>query len=126
MWTYCILGILAIILMVISFRWYNLLLSFFGALGWLALWAYNLANPPTGVVVGSFVHTILIYTYIGLAIVSMLVYFRNRGQSNGSFNAGSEKEGLRIISNVPRSRGVMDLSVDEYKQLLKAKRQSRK
>jgi hypothetical protein len=126
MWTFCILGILAIILMVISFRWYNILLSLFGAIAWMGLWAYNLNNHPTGIVIGSFVHQILTYMFIGLAIVTMLLYFRSRGQAAGTFNSGSDKEGLPIISNQIQSRGVMGLDDMEYKAYIHARANRRK
>ena len=77
--------LLALALTVISLKWYNILLSLLAAISWLCLWRYNLTNPPSNVAIGSTTQEWLTYLFIGMAIVTMLIYFgrRNRNATNG-------------------------------------------
>jgi hypothetical protein len=126
MLTFAFIGVLALVLTIISFRWYNLLLSFVACLAWLALWAYNLSYPMTGVTSNSFIGDAINFLLVLLAIVTMLIYFRNRGKAAGSFNASSSDEGVRPQLSNSQTRNLMDLDTNEYKAYLKARRTNRK
>ena len=121
--TFSILIVLALVLTVISLRWYNLLLSFVACMAWVSLWAYNLSNPPTGITQGSFVHEVLVYSFIVMAIGVMLLYFRNRGEAKNMLNANTDKEGVPPKSEQefePR-KSIMNTSVSEYRQNLRGR-----
>lgn len=114
--------IASIVFTVLSFRYYNLLLSFFAMLFWTALWAFNLNNHPTAIQDGTLVYDILTYTFIGMAILVMLTYFRNRGKAKGMFNTNTDKEGVAPdADNTLRNRGIMELKDSEYKQYIRLK-----
>jgi hypothetical protein len=126
MWTFSILGIIAVIFTIISLRYYNLLFSFVAMLSWIGLWAYNLNYPLTNIVRGSFIHEVMTYSFIIMAVVVMLVYFRNRGQAQGMFNANTDKEGVKNINNSVQSRGLMELDTNEYRRLMRERINSRR
>lgn len=119
--------IVSIIFTVLSFRYYSLLLSFFAMLFWIALWAFNLDNHPTIITPNTLVFDILTYTFIGMAILVMLTYFRNRGKAKGMFNTNTENEGVAPDADTTlRGRGMMDLSNSEYKQYIRLKMRSKR
>jgi hypothetical protein len=113
--------IFALAATVISLRYYNLLLSMVGMLAWLILWGYNLNNPLSGIVQGSFVHELMTYAFMIMAIVTMLVFFRTRGK-----NATTSSNGIDAVYQdnsrpVPLSKGMMDKSLDEYRQYIRTR-----
>jgi hypothetical protein len=126
MWTFSILGIAAVVFTVISLRYYNLLFSFVAMISWVGLWAYNLNYPLTNITQGSFVHEVMTYSFIIMAVVVMLLYFRNRGQAQGMFNANTEKEGAKNTNNSTPSRGLMELDTNEYRKLMRERIRNRR
>ena len=119
--TWSTLLVVAIAFSIISLKWYNLIFSFVAMLGWIALWAYNMDNPPVGIVQGSFVHEVLMYSFILMAIVIMLLYFRTRVKSIPNARNGIDTENLptetKVSANMPK--GLMDLSTEEYRKAIK-------
>lgn len=90
--TFWILLAVAGFLTWLSLKKYNLLFSLCGSMGWLAVWAYNLSHPPTGVTTGTFLHDLLTYTFILMAIAVMFIYFGNRGRiSSGTVRTAREQ-----------------------------------
>lgn len=86
-------------------------------LGWIGLWAYNLNSPPSGITQGSFVHEVLTYSFILMAIAIMILYLRN--MKNGSWdNGGKDKSSS---STGKPTRGLMDLSSEEYRTYVRSK-----
>ncbi len=112
--TFWILLVIAVTLSFLSLRYYNLLFSLCAALGWLAIWMYNLNNPPAGITIGTSLHDLLTYTFIVMAIAIMLTYFMRGnkvlgGKSRSSFEAQDNAR------RMPENRGLMDMSQEEYR-----------
>lgn len=119
--------VFALVLSIMSLRWRNLFFSFGGALGWLALWAYNNNYPPTNVTQGSFVHEVLMYGSIIMAIGVMVMYFQNRQRGYTGY-AMTKNEELQLGErNKKPARGLMELNSTEYRAYIKARmRQQRR
>ncbi len=123
--TFWIILVFAIVLSVMSLRWRNLLFSFGGALGWIALWAYNNNYPPVNVAQGSFVHEILVYGSIIMAIGVMIMYFNNRQRGYTGYTMTKKEESEAEGRRTPK-RGLMDLNNTEYRQVIRARMQGRR
>ena len=117
--------LIALVMSIVSLRWYNLLFSFVAMLMWIALWAYNLNNPIGGITKGSFVHEILSYGFIIMAIVIMLVYFRGRGKDSKNIVLGNNNNETSEESTEKPSTGIMGMSPDEYRAYMRGKLRSR-
>ena len=116
--TFWILLVIALVLTYVSMRWRNLFYTFGAVLGWLALWVYNQTYPPTNIVVGSFIHEVMYYAFIVMAIGVFLVYLgnRSRGYTGYPMTKGEEAElDTKRMSSRP-ARGLLDLSEAEYKR----------
>ncbi len=121
--TYWIILVMALALSLISLRYRNILFALGGTLGWIALWAYHQSNPPAGVSVGSFVHEVMYYAFIVMAIAVMFVYFKNRDRGYTGYPTTKSEEvelDQRRISRRP-ARGLMDLSPTEYRAVIRSK-----
>ena len=112
--TFWILLVLAGFLTILSMRYYNILFSFGGMLGWIAVWVYNLNSPPTGITVGTFLHDVLTYTFIIMAIAVMYIYFRNRGKQK----AGLSVEDGKIVASKSSEEPEMDENI-AYRQTVR-------
>jgi len=87
---------------IVSFRWYNILLSLFGAVSWLMCWRFIAGSAPTwtsDATTNSTITEWAIYLTIGMAIVTMLVYF---GRRNRALNGASGTNGIE--SWLPQQR----------------------
>jgi magnesium-transporting ATPase (P-type) len=115
--TFWILLAIAGFLTFISLKFYNLLFSFVACLAWIGIWAYNLSYPPTNITAGTFVHEVLTYVFIILAITVMLLYFRTRSKNLSNSRNGIDIETITADknSNRPISKGMMDMSAEEYR-----------
>lgn len=122
--TFWIILVFALVLSIISLKYRNLFFSFAGALGWFGLWAYNNSNPPINVTRGSFVHEVLMYGSLIMAIGVMFMYYRNRQRGYTGYET-TKKEETEIASRRP-ARGLMDISTAEYKQLIHSKMHRRR
>jgi len=108
--------VLAAILFFASLRYYNILLSLFASVAWLVLWRYNLTNPPSGI--DQTGKEWLTYIFIGMAMVTMLIYFIRRYRiGQGAYRNG----GRSFDSGIPEpplsnnSSGLMDEGIDSYR-----------
>lgn len=123
--TFWILLAIAAFLTFLSLKHYNLLFSLGGSLGWLTLWMYNLNYPPTNITIGSTLHEFLIYTFIIMAIATILIYFRSGrrvAQERGGVEDGDSSGGRPY-----GGRGLMNLTEDEYRsKVRRATRKSRR
>lgn len=116
--TFWILLATAGFLTVMSLRHYYLMLSFSAALGWIALWMYNLNYPPTNITIGSTLHEVLVYTFIMMAIATMYMYFRNRGRTSaGTSGSGGGESG----ASPPSAPSLMDMSPEQYKAYIRSR-----
>jgi hypothetical protein len=121
--TYSILLVVALALSLVSLKYRNILFALGGILGWIGLWAYHKDNPPAGIIEGTFIHEVLMYAYIAMAIATFIMWLRNRnrGYTGYPLSRGEQDEQeRRIISNRP-TRGLMDLSTSEYRSVMRAK-----
>jgi hypothetical protein len=123
--TFWIILVFAIALSIISLRYRNLFFSLGGTLGWLGLWAYNNINPPTGVTRGSFVHEVLMYGSIIMAIGVMIMYLRNRQRGYTGYVMTKKEETEAEGQRIPR-RGLMDLSPEEYQRYIRNRMRRRR
>jgi uncharacterized membrane protein len=114
------LFIAGIVFTIISFKYYNLLLSFVGMIVWLALWTFNLDNHPTAIVDGTFTYEALYYVFIIMAIVTMLLYFRSRSKRTNMPN-GIDAEYQDTSKPTIQSARLMDKSLDEYRQYIRTR-----
>lgn len=89
-------------------------------MGWIALWAYNNNYPPFNVAQGSFVHEILMYGSIIMAIGVMIMYFQNRQRGYTGFPM-TKKEEKEFEENMKPKRNLTDLSPDEYKSYIRSR-----
>ncbi len=88
--------------------------------------AFNASNPPTSITTNSFVFDVLNYVFVCLGLVTMLLYFRRRGQASTNFNASTEKEGTPFENKEKEVRGLMTLNESEYKVYLAQRRAARR
>ncbi len=112
--TFWILLAIAGFLTLLSLKHYNIIFSFAGTLGWMAVWGYNLDHPPSNVVVGTFVYDLLYYTFIIVAIAVMLIYFRNRSRQTSGSGGGNVERGETSVRAI-REGGAMSESAEEYR-----------
>ncbi len=122
--TFWIILVFALVLSIISLKYRNLFFSFAGALGWFGLWAYNNSYPPTNVVRGSFVHEVLMYGSLVMAIGVMFTYFRNRQRGYTGYDVTAKEKNEIESRRTPR--GLMDLSPSEYQQHIRARMHRRR
>jgi large-conductance mechanosensitive channel len=119
--TFWILLVIAIVISLVSFKWFNVLISVCAAIAWLVLMAYNLTNPPTGITAGTFIHEGLTLIFIGMAIAILLIGVRNRNSlSENNFNRTQEENEENNRERV-QSRSIMDYSNAEYKAYLRGR-----
>ena len=121
--TFWILLVIAGGLTYISMRWRNLFYTLGAVLGWLSLWVYNQNYPPTNIVVGSFIHEVMYYAFIVMAIGVFLVYLGNRRRGYTGFPMTKHEESEieeRSTRNRP-TRGLMDLPPDQYKAYIRSR-----
>ena len=127
--TYCILLAIAIILTIVSLRWRNILFTLGGTIGWLTLWVYNFDNPPTNITQGSTAHEFLIYTFIVMAIATLLMYFRNRNRGYSGYPRTPEEQAEydRTVKAPPAPQPYMEMGEEEYRnRVRKALRPNRR
>jgi hypothetical protein len=122
--TFWIILVMALLLSLISFKYRSLLFSLAGSILWVALWAYNNNYPPTNIAQGSFVHEILMYGSIIMAIGVMFMYFMNRKRGYTGYTQTDEEKQTALDSR-PR-RGIMDLDTSEYRTYMRAKMRGRR
>lgn len=126
--TYSIILVAAIALSLISLRYRNLLFTLGGVLGWIALWRFHQTNPPTSIVAGSFVHEVLMYGYIVMAIAVFVMWVRNRERGYTGYTQTKREQAqleARYASKQPR-RGIMEMSATEYRAYLRNRLRKRR
>lgn len=126
--TFWILLAVAGLLSIFSFRERrNALLSIVSAISWFVIMAFNITNPPAGIVQGTFIHQGLLLIFVGMGIVMLVTYFRYRGNANSpDYNTDAnrnytneknykegEYSGSYGVNRQPR-KSLMDMSPDEY------------
>lgn len=117
--TFWIILAIAGFLTAISLRYRNLLFSLAGSLGWLALWMYNFSYPPTNITVGSTLHEFLVYTFILMAIGTMLVYFWNRSRGYTGYPPSVKDNADAVVRGGMANRGIMGMNYYEYRTYLR-------
>lgn len=121
--TFWILLVIAGFLTILSIRRYNIIFSFSGALGWMALWGYNLNNPPANITVGTFVYDLLYYTFIIMAIAVIYIYFAGRSKRESTASLSVENGKIVAQSTSEETRE----PTEEYRQRVRrALRQNRR
>lgn len=115
--TFWILLVIAVVLSYISLKWQNILFSLGAAIGWFALWRYNLDHPPTNIVAGDITHEWLTYLFLIMAIAVMLMWFRNRGRGYTGYprTASEERTYQSIIKEPKQASSYREETADEYK-----------
>jgi len=120
--TYSILIVIAVVLSLVSLRYPNILFALGGSLAWISLWVFHQSNPPALIVVGSFIHEMLMYVYIIMAVGTFFMWVRNRarGRTGYTMTRGEETElDMRRMSSRP-TKGLIDLSPTEYKTYVRS------
>ena len=115
---------LAILLSFMSLRYINILLSLAASISWLALMAYNLDNPLSGITQGSTIHEWTIYIFIALAIAVMYMWFRNRNGAPSVFGQPRDNTGKLVNDEEPEPPS--DGSYDYQKTVREALRRKRR
>lgn len=112
-----------------TLRVYNSLLSLVAAISWIFLFVYTRENPIGGVAEGSFSDELIVWISWGMVIVILIMgitrYRRNSSIRRG--NLSYTENGLGEITNVTHSKGnnnkgLMELSPDEYRATMRARR----
>ena len=111
--TYWVLLAIAGFLTLLSLRHHNILFSLSGMLGWIGVWAYNLNYPPTNITVGTFMHDVLTYTYIMMAIAVMYIFFRGRRSRDTITSVGAVDGKIMAHTSTQEERGE---TTAEYRQ----------
>jgi hypothetical protein len=112
--TFWILLAIAGFLTLLSIRRYNLIFSFAGALGWMAVWGYHLEHPPANITVGTLVYDLLYYTFIIMAIAVIYLYFAGRSKRESTTSLSVE-DGKIVANTISETQGTTGESVEEYR-----------
>lgn len=125
--------ILCGILTFLSLRNNNPLLSLVAALSWIFVFAYTRSNPIGDIETGSFADELIVYLCWGMAFVLLFTgatrYIRQRNirRNSDSYTMNDSGE-ITSVTNTrkPRTQGLMDLSTDEYRTLMRTRLRRRR
>lgn len=104
-------------------KW-NVLLTIITAMSWIGLMVYIIVSPPVDIPVGSYLQEVLILVFLGMAVVNLYMWFRNRDRFMDD-NGKSELTDEETESRKSYRKSPMQMSRMEYKAYLKGKRPTR-
>ena len=113
--TFWILLVIAGFLTLLSIKRYNLIFSFAATLMWLAVWGYNLDNPPANITIGTFVYDLLYYTFIIMAIAVIFIYFVGKSKRESTTSLRVE-DGRIVAHTVSETQSTVGETPEQYRQ----------
>lgn len=127
--TFWILLVIAGFFTLLSLRYRNLLFSFSGMLGWIAVWVYHQNYPPTNIVQGTFLYELLLYAFIVMAMAVMFLYFWNRSRGFTGYPRTAKEQAsydneLRTAGD--SDKGLLELGENEYRVKVRRSLRSRR
>lgn len=105
-------------------KW-NVLWAIITGIMWIVISFYVLANPPTGIVLGSFIHNGLISIFAGAGISVFFLWFRNKDNKFSDTGKSEFTESEEQERN-PKNKSMMNMSETEYKAYLRSRRIARR
>ena len=119
--TFWILLAVSGLLSIFSFRERrNALLATVSAIAWLVIMAFNITNPPAGIVQGTFIHQGLLLIFVGMSIVMLVTYFRYRGGANSpDYSADANRnytndKNYKDYKYQKPQKSISDMTPEEY------------
>jgi len=80
----------------------------------MAVWGYNLDNPPANITVGTFVYDLLYYMFMLMAIAVIFIYFVGRSKRESTTSLSVE-DGKIVANTISETQGTTGESVEEYR-----------